>query len=407
MKTIPFSPPRIDQLTIDAVSEVLRSGWITTGPKTRLLEDRITAYCGSGATLCLNSWTNAAELALRWFGIGPGDEVIVPVYTYAATANIVVHTGAKPIFVDCSTESFLCNADAIRRAITSRTKAIIPVDVGGLPADYAMINRIAEEASVFFVPASEEQRMLGRPLVLSDAAHSFGARYHGRVIGYQADICGFSFHAVKNFTTAEGGALTFNLPEPFSNPELKKEFSISGLHGQTRDALSKSQPGQWQYDIIEPGYKCNMTDIQAAIGLVEMDRYESETLPRRKEICLRYSEKLTPFAWANVPEFLNGEGESSYHLYMLRIRGFGEKQRNELIRFAAEKGVSLNVHFQPIPRLTYYRQLGVREEDYPTAMTQFSNEVSLPVYFDLSDDDIDRVCDAVVSGVEIIMKARV
>ena len=406
MKPIPFSPPRIDQKTIDAVTEVLRSGWITTGPKTRLLEDRITRYTGAARTLCLNSWTNAAELALRWYGVGPGDEVIVPVYTYAASANIVVHTGATPVFVDCARDSFLCDPEAIRRAVTPRTKVIMPVDVGGLPADYARIKSIAEECVPLFTPDTDVQRMLGRILVLGDAAHSFGARIGGQILGAQTDICGFSFHAVKNFTTAEGGALTLNLPAPFDNDTIWKELNISGLHGQTKDALSKSQAGQWEYDIVEAGYKCNLTDIQAAIGLTEMDRYESETLPRRKAICNRYLKLLGEYDWAILPDFNAGDSESSYHLFMLRIAGFGESERNRLITHAANHGVSLNVHFQPLPRLSFYReQFHLKESDFPNAMAQFTNEVSLPVYFDLSDEDVERVCQTIHAGVNEIKSA--
>lgn len=406
MKPIPFSPPRIDQKTIDAVTEVLRSGWITTGPKTRLLEDRITQYTGAARTLCLNSWTNAAELALRWFGVGPGDEVIVPVYTYAASANIVVHTGATPVFVDCAPDSFLCDPEAIRRAVTPRTKIIMPVDIGGLPADYARIKFITEECASVFIPDNAAQRMLGRILVLGDAAHSFGARIGGRILGSQADICGFSFHAVKNFTTAEGGALTLNLPEPFDNDVIWKQLNISGLHGQTKDALTKSQAGQWEYDIVEAGYKCNLTDIQAAIGLTEMDRYETETLPRRKAICNHYLQLLGGHDWAVLPEFTSVDSESSYHLFMLRIEGFGEAERNRLITYAANQGVSLNVHFQPLPRLSFYRQqFNLNEGDFPRAMAQFANEVSLPVYYDLSDEDVHRVYQTIQEAVNEIQSA--
>jgi len=404
MKQVPFSPPRIDEVTIEAVTKVLRSGWITTGPQTRLFEQHIAEYTGSPKVLCLNSWTNAAELVLRWFGIGPGDEVIVPVYTYAASANIIIHTGATPVFVDCAPYSFLCDPEAIRAAITSRTKVIMPVDIGGLPADYDRINAIAKEAAQLFSPTNEAQRLLGRPLVMGDAAHSFGARFQDKKLGNQADVVAFSFHAVKNLTTAEGGALALNLPAPFDNSVIWRQLNISGLHGQTKDALSKSQAGQWEYDVVEAGYKCNMTDIQAAIGLVELNRYESETLPRRKMICERYLDGFHNQSWAILPEFKNESSESSYHLFMLRIKGFGENGRNELIRLAAEEGISLNVHFQPLPRLSFYKnQCGLKESDFPNAMNQFANEVSLPVYFDLSNEDVDRVIKTIIHNVEHIL----
>jgi len=403
MRTIPFSPPRTDERTIEAVAEVLRSGWITTGPKTRLFEDRITAYTGARRTLCLNSWTNAAELALRWFGVGPGDEVIVPVYTYAASANIIIHTGARPVFIDTEKNSFHTTAERIRRAITPRTKVVLPVDIGGFPVDYVEIASVCEEASRIFAPRTDRQRQLGRPLFLSDAAHSFGARYNGEIVGKQADICAFSFHAVKNLTTAEGGALTLNLPAPFNNDEVWRELAVSGLHGQTKDALSKSQAGQWEYDIVEAGYKCNLTDIQAAIGLVELDRYESETLLRRRHLTTAYASAFEKCEWAILPELRSGNTETSHHLFMLRIRGFGESERNGLIQFAGERGIALNVHFQPLPRLSYYRDNhGLREEDFPEAMSQFVNEVSLPVYYDLTDDDLKRVVETVIEFVEQI-----
>lgn len=401
MRTIPFSPPRIDERTIEAVNEVLRSGWITTGPRTREFESLIRGYTGSARVLCLNSWTNAAELALRWFGIGPGDEVIVPVYTYAASANIIVHLGATPVFVDCEKGSFLISAEQIRNALTSRTKAVMPVDVGGMPVDYSAISVVCEAAHELFEAHTEAQNMLGRPLFLSDAAHSFGARVDGKVLGYQADITAFSFHAVKNLTTAEGGALALNLPAPFNNDEVWQALAISGLHGQTKDALAKSHAGQWEYDIVEAGYKCNMTDIQAAMGVVEIGRYESETLPRRRAITSFYSTFFKDRDWALLPELYGHDAETSHHLFMLRIDGLSEEGRNAVIRMAAGKGVSLNVHFQPLPRLTFYRTtFRLNESDFPNAMTQFRNEISLPVYFDLSDEDMRYVAQTVAECVE-------
>lgn len=400
MRTIPFSPPRIDDKTIQAVTEVLKSGWITTGPKTRLLEQRINEYCETPQSLCLNSWTNAAELVLRWFGVGEGDEVIIPAYTYAATANIVKHIGATPILIDCAKDSFLIDLEAIEGKITSRTKVIMPVDIGGLPIDYDFVMELVKKNDVksLFNPSTKNQELLGRILVLSDAAHSFGADYKGRKVGNQTDVAGFSFHAVKNFTTAEGGAVTFNLPEPFNNGEIRASLNISALHGQTKDALSKTQAGQWRYDIIEAGYKCNMTDIHAAIGLVEFDRY-AETLNRRKEICDRYTTNLKDLSKAILPGFSNPYSDSCYHLYMLRIQGFEENDRDDLITDLALKGISTNVHFQPIPLLSYYKNLGYKMSDYPNAWNQYKNEISLPVYYDLSNDDVDFICDSIIEAV--------
>jgi dTDP-4-amino-4,6-dideoxygalactose transaminase len=405
MKQIPFSPPRIDQKTVDAVTEVLLSGWITTGPKTRELESRINAYCGSAATLCLNSWTNAAELVLRWFGVGPGDEVILPAYTYAATANIVIHVGAKPILVDVAENSFALDVASVRAKITSRTKVIMPVDIGGMPCDYEAFMKLVHEEEIRqqFQPANEHQSKLGRILVMSDAAHSFGAVYRGKKVGAQTDVMGFSFHAVKNITTAEGGALTFNLPEPFDNAAVRASLNVSALHGQSKDALAKTQAGQWRYDIVEAGYKCNLTDIHAVIGLVEMDRYDSETLPRRKAICELYSRVLGGRQWFVEPCFVDGKSESCYHLYALRIKGLNEAGRDEVIRICAEKGVSLNVHFQPLPLLSFYKNLGYLASDYPKAMAQYCNEISLPVYYDLTDSDVKYVCETLVVAIESVL----
>lgn len=401
MKPIPFSPPRIDEKTIEAVTEVLRSGWITTGPKTRELEKRIAAYTESDSCLCLNSWTNAAELALRWFGIGVGDEVIVPAYTYAASANIIVHCGATPVFVDCAPDSFLLDLHKVFDAITPRTKAIIPVDIGGLPVNYRELMARIENEFVRnqFVPANDAQRMLGRPLVLSDAAHSFGAVSNGRKCN--GDIACFSFHAVKNLTTAEGGALIFQLPKPFDNAEVRQKINVSALHGQTKDALAKTQAGQWRYDIVEAGYKCNMTDILAAIGLTELDRYE-ETMERRKAIVERYNQHFENDDDLILPVARYGNTESSYHLYALRIKGISEIERDLLITEMANDQISVNVHFQPLPLLSFYRNLGFEMANYPHAYAQYANEISLPVYFDLSDDDVDRIAESLLRHIESV-----
>ncbi len=399
MKPIPFSPPRIDEKTIAAVTEVLRSGWITTGPKTRALEQKIQEYIGGGPVICLNAWTNAVELVLRWWGVGPGDEVIIPAYTYAATANIVMHVGATPVMIDCEEGGFLIDLEAMSAAINERTKVIMPVDFSGLPVDYSRVMEIAKLKSNLFVAANAHQRMLNRILVISDAAHSFGAQYNGRPVGSEVDVAAFSFHAVKNFTTAEGGALVFNLPEPFDNSALWKEINIKALHGQTKDALSKTQAGQWQYDVVEPGYKCNMTDLQAAIGWVEMDRYADDHLPKRKSIFAQYVDGFSSWDWAIIPPFEIENRESSYHLFPLRIKGFDEGKRNALITFLAEKGISTNVHFQPLPRLSYYRGLGFRESDFPNAFAQFENEISLPVYFDLENEQVNWIIEEIVDYV--------
>ncbi|HRD54223.1 MAG TPA: DegT/DnrJ/EryC1/StrS family aminotransferase [Flavobacteriales bacterium] len=408
---IPFSPPRIDDRTVKAVEEALRSGWITTGPRTKEFEKRLAAYCGVDRVIALNSWTNACELVLRWYGIGPGDEVIVPAYTYCATANIVMHVGAKPVLVDVL-DDFTVDPEAVRRAMSPRTKCIIPVDIGGLPARVPEIMRIAEESTGLFTPklnlrtdGTNPQMRLGRALVLADAAHSFGARVQGKAVGAQADITGFSFHAVKNLTTAEGGALAFNLPEPFSSEELYRFFNAYSLHGQSKDALAKTQPGAWRYDVAFPGYKCNMTDLQAAIGLVELDRYDAETLPRRRAICERYHKAFASDARFIAPTLHDDNRDGSYHLYMLRVADATEEQRDAIIAAIAKREVSVNVHFIPLPMLSFYKAQGLLMSDYPNAYRHYSREISLPVYYDLSDADADTVVAAVKSAVVGVMGA--
>ncbi len=403
MKPIPFSPPRIDQKTIDAVTEVLLSGWITTGPKTRELERRINEYCNAGRTLCLNSWTNAAELILRWYGVGQGDEVILPAYTYAATANIVVHTGATPVLLDIEPNGFNIDLAQIESKITERTKVIMPVDIGGMPCDYDFIMGLVNSKNVRdkFAASNPNQEKLGRILVMSDSAHSFGAIYKNNKVGNQTDVVGFSFHAVKNLTTAEGGAVTLNLPSPFNNDEIWTSLNISALHGQTKDALSKSQAGQWKYDIVEAGYKCNMTDIHAAIGLVELDRYDEDTLLRRKQICNSYDIFFNEIASIHSPVFVDSIRESSYHLYMLRIADFDEVKRDKVITRLGEQGISVNVHFQPLPLLSFYKNLGYNMADYPNALNNYACEISLPVYYDLSDDQVAYISKSVIHAVEL------
>lgn len=406
---IPFSPPRIDDLTVKAVEEALRSGWITTGPRTKEFEKKLAAYCGVDRMIALNSWTNACELVLRWYGIGPGDEVIIPSYTYCATANIIHHVGAKPVMVDVL-DDFTMDPAAVKRAMSPRTKCIIPVDIGGLPARMKEIIAVAEDTCSLFTPkvnlrvgGSNPQMRLGRALVLSDAAHSFGARIDGKPLGTQADITGFSFHAVKNLTTAEGGALAFTLPEPFDLEEVYSWLNMMALHGQSKDALAKMQPGAWRYDVQLPGFKCNMTDVQAAIGLVELERYDRETLPRRKAICLRYEAAFQGDDRFLLPILKDEKRESSYHLYMLRVEQATEEQRDAIIAEIARHKVSVNVHFQPLPLLTFYKSEGYRIEDHPNAFKHYSREISLPVYYDLGDDQVDTVVQVVKEAVTKVM----
>ncbi|MFN2426230.1 MAG: DegT/DnrJ/EryC1/StrS family aminotransferase [Candidatus Binatia bacterium] len=400
---IPFSPPRIDQKIIDEVVDTLKSGWITTGPKTKRLEKNLAAYCGAPAALCLNSATAGLEVMLRWFGVGPGDEVILPAYTYAASANVIVHCGARPVFVDVNPDDFNVSIEAIAAAVTPRTKVVMPVDIGGWPCDYDAINDLVRENAHQFVPASEEQKQLGRMLVLADSAHSVGARYKGRRTGSLCDVTVFSFHAVKNLTTAEGGAVLFNLPEPFSNEELYKVLCVKTLHGQNKDALAKTQKGNWKYDIVEAGYKCNMTDIAAAIGLVELERYDSDTLVERRRIVEAYSAALGKYEWAELPLFDRDGRTSSFHLFPLRIRGIDEEQRDRIIQAIFDRDVSVNVHFVPLPRMSFYRSLGYDMADYPVAYDNFAREISLPVYYDLGDESVSRVIDAVVAAVKEVL----
>jgi dTDP-4-amino-4,6-dideoxygalactose transaminase len=400
MEKIPFSPPRVDQVTVDAVSEVLLSGWITTGPKTRALEEKIAAYVQSDAVLCLNSWTNACELMLRKFGVSEGDEVIIPAYTYAATANIVMHLGAKPVMLDIDPKTFHITPEAIAQAFTKNTKVVMPVDIGGLPVDYDGIMSILKNAP--FQAQSELQEQVGRPLFLSDAAHSFGATYKGKAVGTQADVTGYSFHAVKNLTTAEGGALAFHLPNEVDYAALRKSINISALHGQTKDALEKTAGSSWKYDVIEAGFKCNMTDLQAAIGLVELNRYE-QTLKRRKAICQQYLDGFKDQSWFVAPHFEDGDRQSSYHLFMLRIDGASEAQRDEIMERVLNDGVSVNVHFQPLPLLSFYKGLGYQMDDYPASFKAYSQEISLPVYYDLSDAQVERVIETIKRAVAQVL----
>lgn len=401
---VPFSPPRIDSAIVEAVTEALLSGWITTGPRTKQFEKMLTAYAGHKATHCVNSGSCALELILRWFGVGPGDEVIVPAYTYSATANVVVHCGATPVMLDVG-EDFNIAVDQIKKVITSKTKVIIPVDIAGWPCDYDAINDLVRQDEIrdIFVPGNPVQAKLGRILVLADAAHSIGALYKGKHSGSLTDISVFSFHAVKNLTTAEGGAICLNLPQPFDNEEEYRLLAIKSLHGQTKDALSKIQKGEWRYDVIEPGYKCNMTDIQAAMGIVELNRYESDMLVKRRHIFDRYSAALGSYSWAQLPLYHTEERITSFHVYLLRIKYITEAQRDQIMQKIFEQEVAVNVHFVPLPMFTYYKKAGYRIEDYPVAYDNYAREISLPVYYDLTDEMLDTVIRAVVHAVESII----
>lgn len=401
---IPFSPPRIDDKVIAEVTAALKSGWITTGPRTKQFEKNISEYCGCKTTVAVNSWTMGMQVLLHWWGIGEGDEVIIPAYTYCASANVVVHSGAKPVMVDLNEEDFNLNVQKVREAITPRTKAIMAVDIGGLPADYVeLMNLINEELiQTQFKASNEKQEKLGRILLLSDSAHSFGAIYNQNRSGSLADISSFSFHAVKNLTTAEGGALCFNLPDTFDHDKIYAEMCTKILHGQNKDALAKTQKGNWKYDVIEPGFKCNMTDIQAAIGLIELERYQ-ENLDRRKSIFHQYNNAFQHESWAINPVFQTENKTSSYHLYLLRIDGASEKKRDAILQEIFNVDVSVNVHFQPLPLLTAYKNLGYKMADYPEAYDSFANEISLPVYFDLTDGQVETVISAVKNAVAKIL----
>lgn len=400
---VPFSPPRIDNVVIKEVTDALQSGWITTGPRTKEFEKRIAAYCDVPHVVCVNSASAGLELILHWYGVGPGDEVIIPAYTYAATANVVMHCGATPIMIDVE-DDFNISALKIKKAITPKTKVIIPVDIAGFPCDYDLINALVQEPEIqkMFIPATEEQQKLGRILVLADAAHSIGAVYKDKKSGKLTDISVFSFHAVKNLTTAEGGAICLNLPQVFDMAEIYKSLCIKSLHGQTKDALSKMQIGNWKYDIVEAGYKCNMTDVLAAIGLVELERYETDMLPKRKQIFDSYSNAFKQFDQFIIPSYETREKTSSYHVYLLRIKNISEAERDEIMQRIFEQEVAVNVHFVPLPMFSFYKNLGYDIHDYPVAYKNFAAEISLPVYYDLSEEQIEIVINCVLKAVGIL-----
>ena len=394
---IPFSPPDITEEEIQAVAEVMRSGWITTGPKTKQFEKEIAAYCHTQKAVCMNSATACLEMTLRLFGIGEGDEVIVPAYTYTASASVVCHVGATLKLVDCAPGSFHLDYDALEQAVTEKTKAIIPVDIAGFPCDYDRIMRLVNEPEIrnLFQATSLVQEKLGRILVMNDAAHSLGAYYNkNQRTGCETDIAIFSLHAVKNVTTAEGGAICLNLPEPFDNAELYKELRMMSLNCQTKDAFSKSKAGGWRYDIVGLGMKINMADVNAAIGLAQIREYP-ELLKERKRVFNTYSKAFADCDWAILPPSEDGEKESSYHIYALRIKDFTEEQRDRMIDEIAKSEVAVNVHFIPMPMLSFFSSLGYDIKNYPQAYENFKGEISLPIYPQLDAEKLDFIIKAV------------
>ncbi len=401
MKTfnIPFSPPDISEAEIELVADALRSGWITTGPKTKLLEKKIAEWVGIPKCVCLNSQTACAEVSLRILSIGAEDEIIVPAYTYTATASVVCHVGAKVIMVDCQKDSLEMDYDALEAAITEKTKAIIPVDLGGIPCDYDRIFAIVERKKAMFKPANEIQTKLGRITVVADAAHAFGAEWHGKMVGSIADFTNFSFHAVKNFTTAEGGAMTWKHIDGVDDEAIYKQAMLLSLHGQSKDALAKTQLGAWEYDIVAPLYKCNMTDMAAAMGLAQFDRYPT-MLARRKEIIGKYDAALKPLGVEVLPHYAD-DYTSSGHLYITRVPGVTDEQRREIIIKMAEAGVACNVHYKPLPMHTAYKDLGFDIKDYPNSFAHYENEITLPLHTCLTDEEVQYVTDtykAILNG---------
>lgn len=398
LRNIPFSPPDMTEAEANEVREAILSGWITTGPRTKEFERQIAAYCHTSRAVALNSATACMELTLRVLGVGPGDEVIVPAYTYTATASVVCHVGAKVVMVDVGEDSFELDYDRLADAITERTKVVMPVDLGGVMCDYVRIFAAVESRKGLFRPVGELQKAFGRVVVLADAAHGFGAKRGGRMCGEVADFTSFSFHAVKNLTTAEGGAVTWR-PIPGVDDEwLYKQYQLLSLHGQSKDALAKTQLGAWEYDIVAPNYKCNMTDIQAAIGLVQLGRYEG-LLQRRREIIKQYDAALKGCP-VQVLRHYGEDFQSSGHLYLVRLLGKDATFRNAVIQRMAERGVACNVHYKPLPLMTAYKALGFDMNDYPHAYRQFENEVTLPLHTRLSDDDVRYIVDCLKEAIE-------
>ncbi len=398
-KKIPFSPPDMTYAEVEEVKESILSGWITTGPRTKEFENMIAMCCGTNKVVCLNSATACMEMILRVLGVGPDDEVITSAYTYTATASVTCHVGAKVVMVDTAPDSFEIDYSKLADAITPRTKAILPVDLAGVVCDYDKIFAAVKSKKDIFVPANDIQKAFGRVVVLADAAHAFGAKWHGKMCGEIADFTSFSFHAVKNLTTAEGGALTWRPVEGMDDEWIYKQFQLLSLHGQNKDALTKTQLGAWEYDIVAPNYKCNMTDIRAAIGLAQLKRYP-EMLYRRRQIIERYDAALEA---SEIPvRVLNHYGDehsSSGHLYLVRLLGKTLEQRNEVINRMAERGIACNVHYKPLPMMTAYKNLGFDINDYPNAYNQFVNEITLPLHTKLTDEDIDYVISNFVDNI--------
>lgn len=393
---IPFSPPDLTDAEINEVVSALKSGWITTGPKTKELEREVASLCHTDKAVCLSSQTSCAEMALRLLGIGEGDEVIVPAYTYTASAEVVCHVGAKLVFIDSQPDSLEMDYDAVEKAITDKTKVIIPVDLGGIPCDYDRIFSIVEKKKILFKPSNDIQSKFGRIIVCADTAHAFGSSWHGQPVGSVADFSAFSFHAVKNFTTAEGGALTWKPNDALDDEELYKRVQLYSLHGQSKDALSKNQLGSWEYDILGPWYKCNMTDIHAAIGLAQMKRYPS-LLKHRREIIKKFDNAFKPLGVHTLPHFTD-EYTSSGHLYLTRVfkkngEPISDEERREIIIKMAERGITTNVHYKPLPMMTGYKKLGFDIKDYPNAYAHYANEISLPLFSRLTDEEVDYIID--------------
>lgn len=393
-KIVSFSPPDISELEIVEVIDALKSGWITTGPRTKQLEKNIAKLIGTEKCVCLNSQTACAEMALRVMGIGAGDEVITSAYTYTASASVIAHVGAKIVLIDTQKDSLEMDYDALEAAINENTKAIIPVDIAGIPCDYDRIFEIVERKKNLFKPNNDIQSALGRMAVMADTAHAFGSKWQGKMIGSVADFSSFSFHAVKNLTTAEGGALTWKTINGISNEEIYRKLQLLSLHGQSKDALQKTKLGAWEYDIVDTYYKCNMTDVAAAIGLKQLERY-ADMLKRRKEIIKKYDAAFRTIGIETLPHYTD-ERESSGHLYLTRIPGITTEQRNEIIIKMAERGVACNVHYKPLPMHTAYKKLGFNIEDYPNAYNHFANEITLPLHTCLTDEDVEYVIDQYV-----------
>ena len=389
MKNIPFLTPDMSLLEAEGVKKAILSGWITTGPKTKEFEQIISKYVGSEKTVCLNSATAALELTLRVLGVGPEDEVIVPAYTYTASCSVICHVGATPVMIDCAKDSFEMDYDQLEDLITEKTKVIIPVDIAGVMCDYDRIFSIVEKKKSLFKAKNELQKLYGRIIVMADCAHGFGASRHGKMAGSVADFTCYSFHAVKNLTTAEGGAATWKHKDGLDSENLYKQYQLLSLHGQNKDAFHKNQLGSWEYDIISPAYKCNMTDIMAAIGIAQFERYP-EMMKRRYEMVKKYDEGLKDLP-VKVLNHMDDEHTSSCHLYLVRVNGVNEQKRNEIIVKMAEKGVACNVHYKPLPMMTAYKNLGFDIKNYPNAYAQYENEITFPLYTKLTDEDIDYI----------------